>query len=743
MGVSMKKELLSPAGDFETLKQAIHNGCDAVYLGGKRFGARKFASNFDDEEMIAAIKYCHLYGVKIYVTANTIIYENEINDYLDYLKFLHKNGVDAVIMQDIGMITMVRKVLPNLDIHVSTQAHTHNIEQVKFLEKLGVKRVVLAREMSLDEINKIDTTLEIEAFIHGALCVCYSGQCLFSSMLLNRSGNRGECAGICRLPFELYEDDKKVDTNGKYLLSPKELNTTNHIKELLSSNIISFKIEGRMKSPETIGFITRMYRNLIDHYLNGEEVRLTDEENKKLLVLFNREYTDGYLFNKSKDEIMNIKSPNHVGIKIGEVIEVTDKKIKIKLDDLLNQGDGIRFKKANLGMMANFIYDKKDNLINGSDNGSIIYLDNKVGLTTNDIVYKTIDSKLLKELDDYSLKRIPVEINASVNGNTFVLKINDGVNEVIKEDMIVEEAKTTGTSKERVIEQLSKLGNTPFYVDSIDVLLSNNIFIPISKLNELRRIAIDELIELRENSKKEVIINDIPEIVKDINNDEKKISVLVRNEEQLLTCLENNINYIYVTNEDLYNKYKNEGNIYLRLDRVNNNFEDRKNDKLIVGELGSINKYNSNNEVVSDYYLNVVNSYDVSYLRKMKVNRIVLSIENTIDRIKDIVEVSGNSNLEVMVYGRIEAMVTKYDIINMLTDDKGNSYYLKDRNKSLYPIIRENGLTHILYYKNYDILDSIPSLVDMGINNYQISLFDEDKFETVKLIEKVKAYFKI
>ena len=308
----MKKELLSPAGDFETLKQAIHNGCDAVYLGGKRFGARKFASNFDDQEMVKAIQYCHLYGVKIYVTVNTVIFDSEVEDCLDYITFLHQNGVDAVIMQDIGMISLVRQVLPNLDIHVSTQAHTHNIEQIKLLEKLGVTRVVVAREMSLDEIQKLDTTLEIEAFIHGALCVCYSGQCLFSSLLLNRSGNRGECAGICRLPFTLLEDGKEIKTDGKYLLSPKELNTTNHIQDLLESNITSFKIEGRMKNPTTIGFITRLYRMLIDHYEKGEKVLLTEEEQEKLMLLFNRGFTEGYLFHKQGQELMNITSPNHM-----------------------------------------------------------------------------------------------------------------------------------------------------------------------------------------------------------------------------------------------------------------------------------------------------------------------------------------------------------------------------------------------------------------------------------------------
>ena len=265
----MKKELLAPAGDFETLKQAIHNGADAVYLGGKRFGARHFAPNFDNDELVEAIKYAHLYGVKVYVTVNTIIYEDEVDDCLEYLIFLHKNHVDAVIMQDIGMISLVRKVLPNLEIHASTQAHTHNINQIRLFEKLGVTRVVVAREVSIDEINKLDTNLEIEAFIHGALCVCYSGQCLFSSILLNRSGNRGECAGICRLPFDLMEDNKKINLDDKYLLSTKELNTMGHIKELLDSKITSFKIEGRLKGAATIGFITGIYRMFIEQYMRG------------------------------------------------------------------------------------------------------------------------------------------------------------------------------------------------------------------------------------------------------------------------------------------------------------------------------------------------------------------------------------------------------------------------------------------------------------------------------------------
>lgn len=735
----MKKELLSPVGNFDTLKQAIHNGCDAVYLGGKMYGARKFADNFTKDELIDAVKYCHLYGVKMYVTVNTVIFDNEVEECLDYIKFLHKIGVDAVIMQDIGMITLVRKVLPNLDIHVSTQAHTHNINQIKLLEELGVTRVVVAREMPIDEIKKLDTKLEIEAFIHGALCICYSGQCLFSSMLLSRSGNRGECAGICRLPFNLIENDNLVKTNGNYLLSPKELNTTSHIKELMESNITSFKIEGRMKGPETIGFITRLYRNLIDHYEKGEELVLTEKERKDLLVLFNREYTDGFLFN-SKD-IMNIKSPNHIGIKIGEVISFTDKKIKIKLSDDLNQEDGIRFYNSRLGMMVNFLYDSKDNLINSAKNGSIVYLDNKIGLSKLDSVYKTVDSKLIKGLNNYNLKKIPIDIYGRVDNNNFYLQISDSVNNLFDSMDIVSDSTGSGTSKDRIIEQLDKLGNTPFCINNINIDLDReNIFIPISKLNEIRRNLIDKLIKVRENTKKEYVEYDVPNVLKQNNNNEIELSVLVRTEEQLIVCLTHNISTIYVDNYELYQKYKDNNNIYLRLSRVNNNYINISNSRLLVGETGSINKYISNNKINGDYFLNVTNSYYIDFLRSLGLEKVTLSIENSIDTIKSIVDKVGNSNLEVIVYGRIEAMIIKNPILrNIVNYNSENNYYLKDRNNELFPVVVKDDLTHIFYYKNLDLSLELDSLRDIGINNYRIELFDESELETVNILKKYES----
>ena len=217
-----KTELLCPAGNFKMLEAAIYNGADAVYLSGNKFGARKFANNFNNEEIIEAIRLAHLYGVKVYITINTLIKDEEVEEFINFVEFIHKNNVDAVLMQDLGMINLVRKTFPNLEIHASTQFHNHNNEDLKFLKSIGIKRAVLAREMSIDEIKKLDIDIEKEIFVHGALCISYSGECLMSSMILNRSGNRGECAGMCRLPYKLLENDKELITKGNYILSPKE-----------------------------------------------------------------------------------------------------------------------------------------------------------------------------------------------------------------------------------------------------------------------------------------------------------------------------------------------------------------------------------------------------------------------------------------------------------------------------------------------------------------------------------------
>jgi len=488
-----KKELLVPVGSMEHLMFAIHNGCDAVYLGGKRFGARAYASNFDDSQMIEAIRYCHLYGVKIYVTVNTMIYEREVASVLHYVGFLHQNHVDAVIVSDLGIIQEIHKMYPSLDIHVSTQAHTWSPSQMKFLKSIGATRVVIDRELSLEEIQALPDILEIEVFIHGALCVSVSGECLMSALEEVRSGNRGTCAQYCRMKYRALRNGKYLDSNGPFLLSTKELNTSHHIKELMNSNITSFKIEGRMKSKEYVGFITHFYRRFMD----DKSMQVKKEEEKKLKTIFNRDFTDGYLFQNKN--IMNFETANHLGYPIGSVIGYDSEKIKIKLTECIHQEDGIKFLPSDLGMIVNFLYNERGALVSSAQAGDIIFVDNKINLHGKDVVHKTIDKVLLKELQAFEEKKIPVSMTVNATLSLFTLTITDNEFCISVSKEICSPARSRSTTQEEIAKQLSKLGGTPFCKGNISIQVEPDLFIPVSQINEVRREAVHKLYESRCN----------------------------------------------------------------------------------------------------------------------------------------------------------------------------------------------------------------------------------------------------
>ena len=731
----MKKELLVPVGNYLSLIAAINNGADAVYLAGKKYGARAYSDNFTLEELDKAVKTCHLYGVKIYITVNTLIYEKEIKEAIDYIDYLHKIGVDAVIMQDIGLINLVHNMFPNLEIHASTQMHNHAKENIDFLENLGVKRVVFARELSLDFINNLETSMEKEAFIQGSLCVSYSGQCYFSKCILDRSANRGMCAGMCRLKYEAYEDDKKIETNGDYLLSPKDLCSVKKFKEIMDSNIISLKIEGRMKSPSYVAIITKIYRKLIDDYYQGKDLIVSDNDMELLKSIFYREYTEGNLFNK--DNIMNIKSSNHIGLLSGKVTNITNKKIEITLSKELKQGQSIRFKESDIGITLNFIYDKNNNLISKGLPNTKIYIDNFIKVKLNEEVYLT-NPNLSDEIT--ITKKIPIQMKFTAEtGAAMIIEVSDGINKVEKKSSAAEPAKTSPSSSEQVKKNLIKTGNTPFVVDELKIILDDNQFIQNSILNNLRREALDELKEIRENKKveylkKEFITEDI------ICPKEKGIFVLARTKEQIEALKKYPVNII-VDNE----KYLEESFIY----KVNRNSlsYNLKHDKLLNTSYASMVK---NPSLIGDYFLNITNHYALDVA--LKYNRIVtLSIENELEDIKDITKNYQNVNAAVYIYGRIELMMMKNCLIKNIKKEshchacmQNKKYTLKDRNKAIYPVIT-NPLYHtsyILHNKVTDKIDQINTYQNIGINNFRLDLFDETYEDTINLMERLFSIYK-
>lgn len=505
-----KPELLAPAGGMEAFVAAVENGADAVYLGARAFSARRYASNFSEKELEEVIDYAHLRGVRVYVTVNTLLKEEEVENALKLLSCLREMGTDAVIVQDLGLISLAKKHLPDLPLHASTQMTLHNSKGIEFVKKLGINRVVISRESSLEEIKRIKerTGTEIEVFIHGALCISYSGQCLLSSLIGGRSGNRGLCAQPCRKRYRLYCEGKLVKTTGSYLLSPKDLNTTSGLGALIKAGIESFKIEGRMKRPEYVAGVVRIYRRLIDRYLeNPEGYSVSEEEQEALTQLFNRGFTQGYFFENPRWELMSRESPQNRGIPAGTIIgyDSRSNRIRVRLSLALSVGDGIMVESAELspedkGKIISSMYTRKGQIYS-AQTGDIIEIPFDSKVQSGSTVYRTYDKKLMdslkKESESGDLRpKIPVFITATIalgRPIKFEIKDKDSNTVTIESEYIVEKAKKQPTSKAQIEKQLSKLGNTLFKAAELHVSMEKDVFIPVGQLNELRTKAIEQL----------------------------------------------------------------------------------------------------------------------------------------------------------------------------------------------------------------------------------------------------------
>ena len=711
-------ELLAPVGNMECLSAAINAGCDAVYLSGRNFGARSFAGNFSNEELEIAINKCHLYGVKVYITVNTLIYDNEVDRFMEYIDYIHKLGVDAVIMQDIGMIDLVRKTYPNLEIHASTQANIHNLEGVKLCEKLGIKRVVLARETPIELVKEIKekTNISLEIFIHGALCMSYSGECLMSVLIGNRSGNRGTCAQCCRQLYSLEVDNKIVEKD-KYLLSTKDLNTLDNIGNLIDIGVDSLKIEGRMKRPEYVYLTVSMYRKAIDNYIKYKDTKITKEDIKELKKMFNRQFTKGFLFNEDNDLFVNTYRPNHLGIEIGSVLDYKKGQVVIKLNDDLNINDGIRIIGNNdTGNIVSIMY-KNGNRVNSAKKGDIVSIPIKEYIEKNNKILKTTDYNQIKEIES----KIKIDKKIKIDGKC-ILKIGEPIKLIITDsknivektsDYIVECAKNSETTVERIKDQLNKLGDTIYLFDNLEIVSDFNIFVPINTLNELRREVMHTLNFLR-MYKTDYKKGNYDICVYNFEKTNKK-NVLISTYEQYLN-IKDDFDIIYVDNEELFNKLNDEKCV-LKIDRINEYLKDY-GKRVLVSDLGSVYKYKN---IDTDFSLNITNSYAVAFLNSRGVNKITLSYELNYKQIKNLIECYKNRynkhpNLEVIVEANEEAMICKY---NMLKKYNKNEGYLIDRFNNKYKIKIKNNLMYIYNYKRRKLEENY---FEIGINNIRINL---------------------
>jgi U32 family peptidase len=525
-------ELLAPAGSFEALVAAVENGADAIYLAGQHFGARKFARNFTDEELRRGIDFAHVRGVKVFVTVNTLVFNEEFRDLVPFLALVREAGADAVIVQDLGVMKVLRDLFPDLPLHISTQATVHNSKGVRFLEDLGAERAILAREMTLKDIAQMKerTGAELETFVHGALCYCYSGQCLMSSVIGERSGNRGACAYTCRLPYDMTADGEKMpEVAQKHVLSSKDLNQIESIPKLIEAGVTSFKIEGRMKRPEYVAVVTRAYRNAIDRHYAGN-FHITDAEHKAIMAVFNREFTPGYLEGKEKWAFTSWDTDGNRGTPLGEVVEAGRGYVKVRLFDLLRVKDGISVihmptwgheKGGSAGpaepasrtsfVMRNdepeeygFTVSQIDHLgrwVTEARAGMVVTLKGHAKASVGDKVYKTADHETLEwaraTFEGPPLRRVGVHTEVRVAaGEPIAVRVRDHERDVAVEhrsDFVVQPARKAPLAEATVREQFAKTTETPFDHDRLDVRVEGACFAPLSELNEARRAAFEKL----------------------------------------------------------------------------------------------------------------------------------------------------------------------------------------------------------------------------------------------------------
>ncbi|MDP2836303.1 MAG: U32 family peptidase [Methanobacteriaceae archaeon] len=504
-------ELLAPAGSIESMKAAVKSGADAVYLSGKNFGARQFAENFSEKEISEVVSYAHLNGVKVYVTVNTLVKDSELLSMAPYLLKLYQIGVDAILVQDFGVVNLAQRIVPNLNLHASTQMTIHNEENLKWLENNGFKRAVLSRELSMDEVKSFvkSSDLDLEIFLHGALCYSYSGQCLLSSFIGGRSGNRGMCAQPCRKPYSLVyglkdnygrpHDPNKVDLPENFLLSTRDLAHYSHLDLLVKSGIKSLKIEGRMRSPEYVGIVVGIYRRAIDKIAEGNWKPL-QEDMETLKLAFNREFTSGHLLPSPKNNIMARGKPGHRGLYLGDVkkIKGKDKKVIISLKTLTipQKGDGLFFDTNDESKSTGFDLDIEPIL-----NGENLIVNAKKPVKVNSKVYLTRKNDLKKLIPSFESKKrfLNLKIEFKVLENNYpelkaeLVGPNGKITTKVKASMPMEEAINRPVSADEIKKQVIKVGEKPFNVIFKNLNYNGTLFMPLREINQLRRDLIDSV----------------------------------------------------------------------------------------------------------------------------------------------------------------------------------------------------------------------------------------------------------
>lgn len=741
-------ELLSPAGSFESGVAAIQNGCDALYLAGTQFGARTFAKNFDHEQLKEIVSYAHAYGVKVYVTINTLIHDEEMEDVYTYVSFLYGIHVDAIIVQDIGGLYQIRTQFPNFEVHASTQMHIVNESALQFLISQGIKRAVLAREVSIEEIKQFaKLPIELEVFVHGAMCVSYSGECLFSFMVGGRSGNRGSCAQSCRMPYTLKLWNTNTTYDKAYHLSLKDLNTLEEVPALMEAGITSFKMEGRMKKSEYVAHMSTLYRQRIDN----PHVEINELQNKVAKTLFHRGFTKGHLFNATGSSLYNLKRPNHIGIEVGKIVNRKKNQIHIRLCETLHQHDGIRFlnEQEDVGYRVNRIY-QNGLLVNKANANEMIILEcNAPQLKSGDIIVKTSDSIAEKEIQkmyDKQYRKVKLTCSLVVEENKVLrLKVSDGYQTIKnKGTQCIEVALKRATSHEEIKKQLQKTNDTIFIFDDIKTIMDQELFVPIKEINTLRRTVLEQMYTCRAQRMQRECIPFVKQEIKTIQSN-FTIEAKVQNEQQLKMVLDCKVDVVYVEDTQLYEAYKEYEQVKLASHKVHKTKYDH---VTLIQELGGVYACE---KMVCDTSLNVYNAHSCYYLHTLGAYLIAVSLELSTEEVKQLLfqyqqQYHHMPALQKVIYGRCEVMISEHCPIHsyFLDKDKKNcklckhkQYALQDQFKNEYPLCGDTDCRmHIYDYQIHDEREKINDYKAMGITSVRYDFTFESAQEIKQILKR-------
>jgi len=735
--INNEVEILAPAGSYDAFVAAVNAGAHAVYMGVNKFNARTMANNLTIDEYIQAIDYAHKREVKVYLTLNTLLFDNEIKEALEIVLTLYNAGLDAVIVQDLGIATLIHKLIPDLSLHASTQMSVLNIEQVKYLEKLGFSRVVLGRELSVEEIAEIskNTNMEIEIFVHGALCVCVSGQCMASALIGDRSANRGSCAQPCRMKYSLYKESSKTPiVKERYILSKKDIYGLDRLEELARVGVKSFKIEGRNRTVEYTAGVVSRYREVVD---NGYKIKNNIE--KELLQLFNRSgKSEGYLGGVRYKTSISYNSPKNTGLVLGTVLAKQNEYIKLKLEETIDMHDGIEVLNENgtLSFVVTCIKDAKGNILNSKcEVGSIVWIGDVKGKTDiGSTVYKTSSNKLNEAARSYLTdkdknKRIEYNVLVNILQEENISASIENTDLTIELDYIPEQSRTVGVTVDKIKEVFSKTEDTSVKFVSINTNIDTNLFVPVSKLNELRRILVEK-IEQSKCIKRDIDI-DIINNIEDIKIKDKKLPKTTaiymyrynKDTDYVELCKEKygvKLDKLYISARDFkayeedIMKYINRKDldVYFAIPNVvlkNMDKYIKENLEriisigvkgLVIGNIGYLDmakelKEKYNIILVGDYSLNVTNKYTADALNFLDYITPLFETEQS-----NITSIANVTNIE-LVEGLATAMTTRYCMLASFVDEtkgkgkckavcKKDDYYILDTYGKKYNIIPDN-----------------------------------------------------